>query len=167
MSSRPNWHEIFRYEPDGTLWYRAQITGRGNRRHMNKPAGNLTRKGYILCSVKNATFCAHRIIWEMHHGPVEPGMVLDHINNKPYDNRIENLQQLTNSDNLKKRKINKNNTIGYKGVTFDKVAQKFKAQIGLNRKTINLGLFKTPEEAHAAYKNAALFYYGPELARFE
>ena len=36
-------------------------------------------------------------------------MVIDHKNNEPYDNRVENLQKLTPEQNLKKRFIDNPN----------------------------------------------------------
>ena len=36
-------------------------------------------------------------------GDIEEGMVIDHIDNNPFNNRVENLQKLTPEENLKKR----------------------------------------------------------------
>lgn len=44
-----------------------------------------------------------RIIYAWFNGEVKDGYVIDHIDNNPYNNRLENLQQLTQEDNLKKR----------------------------------------------------------------
>lgn len=57
---------------------------------------------------KNAisrTLGLHRIIWAWHYGEVPEGMVVDHIDNKHetlYDYRLENLQLLTQQENLAK-----------------------------------------------------------------
>jgi hypothetical protein len=40
-----------------------------------------------------------RLIWEEFNGPIADGMVVDHINSNTLDNRIENLQLLTNMQN--------------------------------------------------------------------
>lgn len=56
------------------------------------------------------------------------------------------------------------NTSGYKGVTWDKREQKWRARIGKEGKRKHLGYFDTAEEAHEAYKNAAPEYHG-EFAR--
>ena len=52
------------------------------------------------------------------------------------------------------------NTSGFKGVSFDKQAKRFRASITLNYKTIFIGLFDYPEKASEAYKAAALNFHG-------
>ena len=47
-----------------------------------------------------------------------------------------------------------NNTSGYKGVTWNKEAKKWRAQVWLNGKSIHLGTYATAEEAYAAYCRA-------------
>ena len=42
-----------------------------------------------------------RIVWKYHYG-VEPKGVIDHINGDSTDNRIENLQDITQGENLRK-----------------------------------------------------------------
>jgi len=163
MSDRPNWHEIFRYEPDGKLWYKEQTTGVGGRRKMDKSVGCRNSNGYLHFKFKGKIYDVHKVIWEMHHGPVTPGMEIDHKNNIPRDNRIENLQELTHGENGKKRLLNKNNTTGYKGVHFNKGMNKFVARIWVNYKEKYLGCFDTVEEAYEARKAAELHYYGAKL----
>jgi len=61
-----------------------------------------------------------------------------------------------NSNNRRPEKISKNNTSGYKGVTFDKHASKYRTQPTINGKRIRLGHFDTAKEAAEAiedYKN--------------
>ena len=44
------------------------------------------------------------------------GLLIDHINRKPYDNRLENLRIVTTRQNLRNCSISKNNTTGTTGV---------------------------------------------------
>ena len=50
--------------------------------------------------------------------------------------------------------VTPNNTSGYKGVTWNKEAKKWRAQVWLNGKSIHLGTYATAEEAYAAYCRA-------------
>ena len=43
----------------------------------------------------------------------------------------------------------------YKGVEYEKGRNRYRARITIQGKVKNLGRFKTPEEAHAAYMKAA------------
>ena len=88
------------------------------------------------------------------------GMVVDHINGDGLDNRRANLRLATSAGNAHNRRINKNNLSGFKGVRWNKAAQKWQAQIALGGKDHYLGLFDAPEAAHAAYVEAATRLHG-------
>ena len=77
-------------------------------------------------------------------------MVVDHIDNNPQNNRLENLQIITQRENASKDK--KPKTSKYVGVHKSGRTKKWKASITLNGTTKYLGLFKTEEEAHFAYQ---------------
>jgi hypothetical protein len=88
------------------------------------------------------------------------GMVVDHKNHNPSDNRRENLrvatipQNVRNANGRKKRKYSR-----FKGVTFVPKANKWKAQIMFQRKCIYLGAFTDEEKAALAYERAAEKYF--------
>lgn len=44
---------------------------------------------------------AHRVIYEAAHGPLSQDMTVNHINGDHTDNRIANLEPLTQADNVK------------------------------------------------------------------
>lgn len=94
------------------------------------------------------------------------GEIVDHIDRDGLNNRRENLRLATRSENGRNQKCRSDNTSGYKGVHWHKGTRKWIAQIRLNGKAKHLGLFKTPEEAHVAYQEAAKELFG-EFARFE
>lgn len=90
----------------------------------------------------------------------------DHIDGDGLNNRRSNLRIATNGENQRNRRVNENNTSGYKGATFHKRDNKWRARIEVDGKQIHLGLFATREEAYAVYCEAATRLYG-EFARFE
>lgn len=60
-----------------------------------------TRNGYL--SITDASGKHHemnRLVYSAFAGPINPGNVIDHINRNKRDNRIENLQQGSLSDNM-------------------------------------------------------------------
>ena len=62
-------------------------------------AGTLNDRGYWVVQMQGKKMQVHRIIWEMLNGPIPDGKVIDHINQNPSDNRIENLRLASISDN--------------------------------------------------------------------
>lgn len=94
----------------------------------------------------------------------KPGEQVDHINGDSLDNRIENLRICTASENNSNRGNQKNNTSGFRGVTWNKQTQKFRACIWSDRKRFYLGSFDDPIEAAKAYDRKADELHG-EFAR--
>ena len=79
--------------------------------------------------------------------------VVDHINGDRLDNRKANLRVCTQSQNLQNRKMNKNNSAGFKGVA--KSGRKWRARITFEGVRRCLGSFDSAKEAHQAYCFAA------------
>lgn len=115
--------------------------------------------GYVKISINKTIIPAHRIAWAMTHG-CWPFGEIDHINGNRSDNRICNLRESTHQQNCMNRAKAKNNTSGYKGVSWHSGAQKWQAHLSIGGKGIYLGLFDTPQRAHQAYKEAASLAYG-------
>jgi hypothetical protein len=107
---------------------------------------------------------AARIIWLIVTGEW-PQMVVDHKDRNPFNNRWSNLRLATGSQNSVNRDYA--TTSPYRGVRFDSRCsiRPWRARISLSPyKRIELGFFLTAEDAHEAYKQAALKYHG-EFAR--
>lgn len=73
---------------------------------------------------------------------------VDHINQDKTDNRKRNLRIVNRQINNFNRGLNKNNSSGYKGVSWIERLRKWRAYIMLDKKQINLGLFYSKEEAY-------------------
>tara|TARA_R110000751_G_C13509048_1_gene451317 strand:+ start:29 stop:514 length:486 start_codon:yes stop_codon:yes gene_type:complete len=117
------------------------------------------KHGYSRVDLDGKMYMYHRVVYkvcnpEWNIYDVSRENEIDHICGvRPKDNRIENLRVLNHHKN------NCNNLHFVKGYTFNKVSNKYKAQIRINGKTINLGSYDTPEEAHAAYLKAKPLYH--------
>jgi len=90
-------------------------------------------KWFIMSSNDNTRDLLRKYIWRKHNQNYimtgtnsqrlhrilmnDPnGLIIDHINRKPYDNRLENLRIVTTRQNLRNCSISKNNTTGTTGV---------------------------------------------------
>jgi hypothetical protein len=121
-------------------------------------------KKYFKVKVNGVPYRAHRIIYLLAFGVDPSDKEIDHIDGDGLNNDPANLRLATRSENLRNRGANKNNTSGFKGVRSNKQTGRWRAEIGLHGKLLHLGLFDTPEEAHAAYVRAAKELHG-EFAR--
>lgn len=118
-------------------------------------------------SKQRRTLRIHRIILERMIGRnLTSKEHVDHIDGDGLNNRRSNLRLATGSQNAGNQHRRITSTSGYKGVSWHKREQKWTARIQLNHNPKWLGYFDTPEEAHAAYCEAAKLYFG-EFARFE
>lgn len=64
-------------------------------------------------------------------------------------------------------KLSKNNSSGYKGVTYDKQLKKYRAHLTFNYKKIHLGSYDTAEEAYQARLAGEEKYYKPILDKYK
>lgn len=120
---------------------------------------------YAIRKPTTGTVRLHRVVMERVLGrPLVKGEIVDHIDGNTLNNCRNNLRVCTYSQNHYNRKKYENSQ--YKGICYVKRQGKWIAGIKVNRKRIYLGAYETPEEAHEAYKTAALKYAG-EFARFE
>jgi hypothetical protein len=97
-------------------------------------------------------------------GVTDSRVFVDHISGNTLDNRKVNLRTCTYAENCRNRSKQKNNSSGFKGVSFKRPTNRWVAQIMVNGNYIHLGYFFTLEEAAAKYNEAALKYHG-EYAR--
>ena len=109
-------------------------------------------KGYRQTCIDNKSYREHRIIWFWMTGewPEE----IDHINGIRDDNRWCNLREATSGENKQNLELEK-----YCGATWNKANGKWKSQIKINRKSIHIGYFDSPELAHQAYLTAKAKYH--------
>jgi hypothetical protein len=150
-------HKLWRYDEEtGYLFWRHS----GPRRRMDHPVGSVTKAGYRVIKGRPA----HHIVWLMHYGKL-PRECLDHINGARDDNRIENLREVSHSQNSWNQGAHHDNPTGLKGVTWSKSRGKWRARICVRYKRHFLGWFDTKEAAHAAYCDAAARLHG-EFANF-
>lgn len=119
----------------------------------------LTARSYLTVSLwkdnKNKTYPVHQLvaICFLNHVPNGHDKIVDHINNNKVDNRLENIQIVSNRVNSSKDQFRKNRSSIYAGVNFDKKTKKWRAQAYINGRSKFIGLFTNEYDAHLAYQN--------------
>ena len=161
MITQERLHDLFEYREDGNLIWQVSSS---NRVRIGDTVGYLNISGYYRVQINGKKHFLHRLIYMYHHGHLTQGMDIDHIDGNPANNRIENLREITHSQNLMNAKIHKNNKTGIKGVCFLRKAKKYQVRLAINGKDIYLGCYTTLEEAKAVVKEAREKYHG-EYAR--
>lgn len=124
-------------------------------------ARNLKR----IKGVKRQAIKMHRAILGLESGDPRQG---DHKNGNKLDNRRSNLRVASVSQNQINRIKQRNNTTGFKGVcpTTSRGSRRvrYESRISVDGRTIQLGTFATPEEAHVA-RCAVINKYHGDFAR--
>lgn len=162
MITQEELKEYLDYNPDTGIFVWKKKT------HIRAPivigevAGHLENDGYKRITLFGKRYFAHRLAWIYMKESIPDKMQIDHINRNRDDNRIENLRLATSTENKRNCKKTKVNKSGYKGVHFDsakRLVRKWRAQIRIGNKQIIIGRYYTPEEAYAAYCEAAKKYH--------
>lgn len=102
------------------------------------------------------------VVIYLHHLVLPPtkNTLIDHINGNGLDNQRINLRIATNSQNLANRGLNKNNSSGYKGVSFNKRKNQWRAYITCKGICKHLGYYTSKERAAKEYNRVAFEAFG-------
>lgn len=151
-------HEALSYdEGTGLLRWRERVGTSGpvrsfNSRFAGKAAGHrhtcTVGKTYVQVRVAGHLHYAHRIAWVMMHGPIAPGMQVDHIDGDGANNKAANLRLVTDRENKRNQRRMVSNTSGYTGVYLDKRRGTYAARVWEEGRFRSLGSAATAEEAY-------------------
>ena len=152
------WKDIHSYEGH------YQVSNLGNvkstkysRQRILKPATNIHGYFMVCLHSKNTQklITIHSLVSMafLNHKPNKTHeIVIDHINNIRTDNKLDNLQLITQRRNASKDK--KNCSSSFTGVCWDKQYNKWRAKIRIKNKQKFLGLFRCELKAAMAYQKA-------------
>ena len=113
---------------------------------------------YAYTKIEGKFVHMHRLLLDFPKSPV------DHKNGVSLDNRRENLRLITHIENCINCSMQSNNTSGFIGISFDKVANKWQVNIRVDKKLIKIGRYHNIEDAKIARLQAELKYFGTEIA---
>jgi hypothetical protein len=141
--------EYLSYDPDTGVFSCIKPSG---KRKVGDLVGTINGR-YLQIGFGMQRERAHRLAWLYVHG--EMPKVIDHINGNGLDNRLCNLRNVSQQENVHNyRNVPKHNKTGYLGVSYFKATNKFSAYVTNNYKKIHLGYFDDPKVAHQAYLTA-------------
>jgi len=146
--------EVLHYDSEsGEFTWKVKLSARA-------PAGtkacvSASRGRHRIC-VDKVLYFAHRLAWLYVHG-VFPEGTIDHRDQNPGNNKIANLRLASDQQNKGNRPPQANSK-EYRGVR--QRFYKFISQITYKGKSMYLGSFDSPEEAHEAYKAKHLELHG-------
>lgn len=120
-------------------------------------AGTRRKDGRNVIRLDGALYLGYRVAWLMETGGWPDGEI-DHIDGDPANDSISNLRVVSrrlNQQNIRRAQANKA-SCDYLGVYANQRNTKspWRACITLDGKHRQIGVYKTPEEAHAAYVKA-------------
>lgn len=147
-------HQYFTYK-DGELYNKKPR----RRVAVGQKLGYVTNSdGYIKLGFNNKYYLVHRLIFMMFHDYMPER--LDHIDGNPANNRIENLREVTNTENCQNSKKRITNTSGYKNVHWRKDRSKWRVDIIINGKDVHFGSYDDIELADLVATEARDLYFG-------
>lgn len=142
----------FRYDPETGEIFRKLPDGREKKASFYSKRQRRNRVTF-----KSKKMFSYRVAWLLHHGQWPDGEI-DHINGDSADDRILNLRDVPRSVNQENiRKPTARNLLGILGVS--KSGKKYAAMLTVDGVSTCLGLYETPENAHAAYLNAKRIHH--------
>lgn len=130
---------------------------------VSKYKWRINDSGYVMRQSGNArikelrkTIRLHRFIMNLKNNSI----FIDHINGNKLDNRKSNLRLCTKFQNNVNVPIGRNNTSGFKGVSFNKLRKKYYAGICYKKIQYHLGVFVNKIDAARVYNEKAKELFG-------
>lgn len=99
----------------GQILAAKQGTSAGYKRYKQDGTG----VGWCV-KLKGVAMLAHRVVWVLYHGYIEPELIVDHLDGDPFNNTVSNLRKTTIRINNRNQRLPKNNSTGVIGVGFTK-----------------------------------------------
>lgn len=132
--------ENLRYRKNGTLFHvKRGIVLRGTKSNAS---------GHLRMRVGGHLLYVHQAVFAIHHGRIPA--VIDHVDRNPANNRIENLREVSHSENSLNVGASRRNTSGIRGLYFDRRDGKWYGQTMVRGKVHSTKRFADKREAARA-----------------
>jgi hypothetical protein len=156
MITQDKLKELFTYNEDGTF----------TRNSTGKVVKCSKTKGqrYLRIGIDSKPSPLHRMIFLYHHGYLPE--VTDHIDGNRYNNRIENLREVTQQQNCLNRTHTAHSKSPYKNVYWNKAANKWAVVMSVDGIRKYFGLFEDIDLADLVAQEARSKYHGAYARNF-
>ena len=152
------WKDIDEYYQVSTLG-RVKSTKKGKEKILK---GYINNYGYVTLTLNGKTKKVHQLVATafLNHAPCGHNSVVNHKNFIRHDNRLENLEIITQRDNANQEHIK--STSDFVGVYWSKKVRKWVSEIHINGKKKYLGSFDCEESASNRYQEALKYFQNGE-----
>ncbi len=123
-------------------------------------AGSFCKVGYRYIGFFGRSIPEHRVVFALYHGRMPSGPI-DHIDRDKLNNRPSNLRECTKAQNAKNVSRSVVTASGYEGVY--RRRRKWVATVRDGGRARHIGMFDTPEAAHAARSVVMKQIYGDQF----
>jgi hypothetical protein len=127
------------------------------RKKNNKVMKSPTYFGHLRARIKGKNYLVHRLVFLMHHGHLPKQ--IDHIDGNPANNKIDNLREASQSQNMWNRNANTNSMSKIKGIKLHQ-SGKYQVRVQVNKKSMYLGLYVDLELAELVAIEARNKFHG-------
>lgn len=151
MLTQDRLKELVEYDPVTGIFtakIRRGVVRRGQQLGYLDPSN-----GYYRIGLDHQLHYAHRLAWLYVYG--EWPQVIDHIDQYRTNNAINNLRNVTQSENIANQRPK-----GHRDVGVQKRGNKYRSMIMVQGKQIHLGTFTSEAEASAKRQDAYEKYFG-------
>jgi hypothetical protein len=145
--------EYLHYDPSSGIFTWIKTPSKNKRFLQGKIAGKIDAEGYRIIVISSKWYRAARLAWLYVHWQW-PKETIDHIDRNRSNDSIINLRDIPQRGQRQNQKCLCTSTTGLLGVHKAHPGAKskpYQAYITINGTFKHLGMFKTPEEAHATY----------------
>ena len=147
---------LFEYK-NGKLFWKNKTSPYSNIR-IGQKAGCFGKENYQYVNFHNIRKPLHSVIYCMFYGHF-PKMI-DHIDGNIHNNLIQNLREVTHSQNMLNSKLRKDSKSGYKNISFHKPTKKYIVRMVVNGKRKHFGSYNDIDYANFIAEAMRYKYHG-------